>query len=54
MTQLARAHTAPEEEIPLAALDRQHAEIQEELHQAFTRVLVRSGFILGEEVERFE
>jgi dTDP-3-amino-3,4,6-trideoxy-alpha-D-glucose transaminase len=36
------------------ALERQHAPLREELLAAFARVLDSSGFILGEEVERFE
>jgi dTDP-3-amino-3,4,6-trideoxy-alpha-D-glucose transaminase len=40
--------------VPFAALDREHAEIAEELTAAFDRVLTRSAFILGEEVEAFE
>lgn len=36
------------------ALERQHATVEVELHEAFARVLDSSGFILGEEVERFE
>src|SRR5205807_7347989 len=53
---LARAPTLQRQEsgISLAGLDRQHAEIREQLHEAFTRVLESSAFILGEEVERFE
>jgi dTDP-4-amino-4,6-dideoxygalactose transaminase len=40
--------------VPFATLDREHAELALELHEAFDRVLRRSGFILGEEVDRFE
>jgi dTDP-4-amino-4,6-dideoxygalactose transaminase len=40
--------------IPFLDLDRQHAELREELVAAFERVLDGSAFILGEEVERFE
>jgi dTDP-3-amino-3,4,6-trideoxy-alpha-D-glucose transaminase len=40
--------------VPFAALDREHAELAEELHEAFDRVMRRSAFVLGEEVERFE
>jgi dTDP-3-amino-3,4,6-trideoxy-alpha-D-glucose transaminase len=36
------------------ALERQHEPLQEELAAAFARVLAASGFILGEEVDRFE
>jgi dTDP-3-amino-3,4,6-trideoxy-alpha-D-glucose transaminase len=35
-------------------LARQHAQIADALSSAFNRVLASSGFILGEEVERFE
>jgi dTDP-4-amino-4,6-dideoxygalactose transaminase len=40
--------------VPLVALDRQHAPIRDELQAAFDRVVTKSAFILGEEVERFE
>src|ERR1700745_3743382 len=40
--------------VPFVALERQHGPIGDELHAAFGRVVSRSGFILGEEVERFE
>jgi dTDP-4-amino-4,6-dideoxygalactose transaminase len=40
--------------IPFATLEREHAELASDLHAAFDRVLRRSGFILGEEVDRFE
>jgi dTDP-3-amino-3,4,6-trideoxy-alpha-D-glucose transaminase len=40
--------------VPFAALDREHAEMAAELEAAFRRVVCRSSFILGEEVERFE
>jgi dTDP-3-amino-3,4,6-trideoxy-alpha-D-glucose transaminase len=43
--------TAP---IPFAALNREHAAIAPSLHDAFARVVRRGGFILGEEVARFE
>ena len=36
------------------ALDRQHARIEDQLHEAFVRLLGSSAFTLGEEVERFE
>jgi len=36
------------------ALERQHGPLEQELTEAFSRVLASSGFILGEEVERFE
>jgi dTDP-3-amino-3,4,6-trideoxy-alpha-D-glucose transaminase len=40
--------------IPFATLEREHAEIAGELHDAFDRVLRRNAFILGEEVAAFE
>ncbi len=40
--------------VPFMALGRLHAELERELLAAFERVLASSGFILGEEVERFE
>jgi len=40
--------------VPFVALDREHAEIADELRAAFDRVLASSAFILGEEVSRFE
>jgi dTDP-4-amino-4,6-dideoxygalactose transaminase len=40
--------------VPFVALDREHAEIAGELQEAFHRVVRHSGFILGEEVDRFE
>ena len=40
--------------IPFVTLDREHAALAIELNDAFERVVRRSGFILGEEVERFE
>jgi dTDP-4-amino-4,6-dideoxygalactose transaminase len=46
--------SAPRSKIPFVDLDRQHAPLREELRRAFDRVLTASGFILGEEVERFE
>ena len=36
------------------ALDRQHAAIEHELTQAFTRLLDSSAFTLGAELEQFE
>jgi dTDP-3-amino-3,4,6-trideoxy-alpha-D-glucose transaminase len=45
---------AVEEPVPFAALDREHAELADELLAAFERVVSRSSFVLGEEVERFE
>ena len=38
--------------VRFVALERQHALIEDELREAFSRVLDSSGFILGEEVER--
>jgi dTDP-4-amino-4,6-dideoxygalactose transaminase len=40
--------------VPFMALERQHAPIEGELREAFARVVGSNGFILGEEVERFE
>jgi dTDP-4-amino-4,6-dideoxygalactose transaminase len=40
--------------VPFVDLAGQHEEITEELHEVFTRVLERSSFVLGSEVERFE
>jgi dTDP-3-amino-3,4,6-trideoxy-alpha-D-glucose transaminase len=40
--------------VPFAALGREHAAMADELRAAFDRVVDGSGFILGEEVERFE
>ena len=40
--------------MPFAALNREHAELADELRDAFDRVVARSSFVLGEEVERFE
>jgi dTDP-3-amino-3,4,6-trideoxy-alpha-D-glucose transaminase len=40
--------------VPFMALSRQHEPLATELQAAFDRVLGSSGFILGEEVERFE
>jgi dTDP-3-amino-3,4,6-trideoxy-alpha-D-glucose transaminase len=40
--------------VPLVSLSRRHAEVARELHEAFARVVRRSTFVLGEEVERFE
>jgi dTDP-4-amino-4,6-dideoxygalactose transaminase len=45
---------APATRVGFAALERQHAQIDEELRAAFARVLASGAFILGEEVERFE
>jgi dTDP-3-amino-3,4,6-trideoxy-alpha-D-glucose transaminase len=46
--------TAPHRLVPLVDLDRQHAALARELEIAFDRVVRRSAFVLGEEVERFE
>lgn len=40
--------------VPFVALERQHAVLAGELRASFDRVVHRSAFILGEEVERFE
>ncbi len=40
--------------VPFAGLDRQHAAIETELKRTLDRVIGRSAFILGEEVEAFE
>jgi dTDP-4-amino-4,6-dideoxygalactose transaminase len=40
--------------VRFGALERQHAVIEDQLRDAFDRVLSRNAFILGEEVERFE
>jgi dTDP-4-amino-4,6-dideoxygalactose transaminase len=40
--------------VPFVDLTRHHAPLAEELRSAFERVLGSSGFILGDEVERFE
>ena len=40
--------------MPFVALERQHATLADGLRAAFDRVVARSAFILGEEVERFE
>ena len=40
--------------VPLVALERQHERLQQEIRGAFDRVLRSNGFILGQEVERFE
>ena len=44
----------PDRPVPFLDLDRQHAELWPELLAALERVAGTSGFILGEEVERFE
>jgi dTDP-4-amino-4,6-dideoxygalactose transaminase len=48
------AHSADPAEVPLADLRRQHQALAGDLHGAFQRVLGHGGFVLGEEVERFE
>jgi dTDP-3-amino-3,4,6-trideoxy-alpha-D-glucose transaminase len=53
-TELGARLRAVEEPVPFAALDREHAELADQLRAAFERVLSRSSFVLGEEVERFE
>lgn len=40
--------------VRFGALARHHAPIEDQLRDAFARVLTNSSFILGEEVERFE
>lgn len=40
--------------VRFGALERQHAPIEEQLRDAFLRVLTNNSFILGEEVDRFE
>jgi dTDP-3-amino-3,4,6-trideoxy-alpha-D-glucose transaminase len=47
-----RADTS--ERVPFVALERHHAVVANELRAAFDRVVASNGFILGEEVERFE
>jgi dTDP-4-amino-4,6-dideoxygalactose transaminase len=42
------------EPVPFVALDREHAAIAPRLRSAFDRVVQRSSFILGAEVEAFE
>jgi dTDP-3-amino-3,4,6-trideoxy-alpha-D-glucose transaminase len=42
------------ERVPFVALERQHAVLANDLREAFDRVVATSGFVLGEEVERFE
>lgn len=48
---MSRQMTAP---VPFVALNREHAAIAPDLHEAFARVVRRGGFILGDEVSRFE
>jgi dTDP-3-amino-3,4,6-trideoxy-alpha-D-glucose transaminase len=50
------AHTSQDirRGIPFGALHRQHAPLDQELHEALSRVLSSSAFVLGHEVERFE
>jgi dTDP-4-amino-4,6-dideoxygalactose transaminase len=40
--------------VPFVDLKSLHAEIEDELHQVFSRVLDSSAFVLGPEVKRFE
>jgi dTDP-3-amino-3,4,6-trideoxy-alpha-D-glucose transaminase len=40
--------------VPFTTLEREHAELADELREAFDRVVRRSAFILGEEVLAFE
>lgn len=40
--------------VRFGALERQHAPIEDQLRDAFVRVLSNNSFVLGEEVERFE
>src|SRR4051794_19009030 len=40
--------------VPFVTLEREHAEVADELREAFEDVLRRSAFVLGDEVERFE
>jgi dTDP-3-amino-3,4,6-trideoxy-alpha-D-glucose transaminase len=40
--------------VPFVTIDREHAEIANELRAAFDRVVTHSSFVLGEEVEQFE
>jgi dTDP-3-amino-3,4,6-trideoxy-alpha-D-glucose transaminase len=40
--------------VPFTTLEREHAEVAEELREAFDRVVRRSAFVLGEEVIAFE
>jgi dTDP-4-amino-4,6-dideoxygalactose transaminase len=42
------------EPVPFVALDREHGAVVTEIRAAFDRVVRRSAFILGEEVDRFE
>jgi dTDP-3-amino-3,4,6-trideoxy-alpha-D-glucose transaminase len=51
LTAVASARAAS---VPFADLRRDHAPIVDELRAAFDGVLASSGFVLGEEVERFE
>lgn len=41
-------------DVPFVDLERQHAELSSELHSVFDEVVASNGFILGDEVERFE
>jgi dTDP-3-amino-3,4,6-trideoxy-alpha-D-glucose transaminase len=46
--------SAVAEPVPFVALDREHRAVAAQLRTAFDRVVGRSSFILGEEVEAFE
>jgi dTDP-3-amino-3,4,6-trideoxy-alpha-D-glucose transaminase len=48
------SNDAREAIVRLGALERQHGPIEDQLREAFARVLSNSSFILGEEVDRFE
>jgi dTDP-3-amino-3,4,6-trideoxy-alpha-D-glucose transaminase len=50
----ARDERTHDECVRFGALERQHAVIEDQLRDAFDRVLKANAFILGEEVERFE
>jgi dTDP-4-amino-4,6-dideoxygalactose transaminase len=50
----ARDERTHDECVRFGALERQHAVIEDQLRDAFNRVLASNAFILGQEVERFE
>jgi dTDP-4-amino-4,6-dideoxygalactose transaminase len=50
----AREERTYDECVRFGALERQHAVIEDQLRDAFDRVLKANAFVLGEEVERFE
>ena len=50
----ARDERTHDECVRFGALERQHAVIEDQLRDAFNRVLAANAFVLGEEVERFE